>query len=91
MISRSLCPGPHDRVAVKEAVVRYEKVADTKVNFDKTEGLDLVSWRGSVPLTGLFPWSDGPTRILGVWFGPGLQLERNWLEVRAKVEARVVA
>ena len=38
-----------------------------------------------------FRWSDGPVRILGVWFGSGLQLERNWLEVRAKVEAQVVA
>ena len=26
-------------------------------------------------------WSDVPIRILGVWFGPSLQLERNWLEV----------
>ena len=26
-----------------------------------------------------------------MWFGPGLELERNWLEVRAKVEAQVVA
>ena len=50
-----------------------------------------VPRRGCVPLPGLFRWSDGPIRILGVWFGPGLQLERNWLEVRAKVEAQVVA
>ena len=49
------------------------------------------AWRGSVPLPGPFRWSDGPVRILGVWFGPGLQLERNWLEVRTKVEAQVVA
>ena len=80
-----------DIVAVKEAVARYEKVAGAKVNFDKSEGLRLGAWRGSVPLPGPFRWSDGPVRILGVWFRPGLQLERNWLEVRAKVEARVVA
>ena len=30
-----------------------------------------------------------PRRILELWFGPGLQLERNWSEVRAKVEAYV--
>ena len=81
----------HDIVAVKEAVPRYEKVAGAKVNFDKTEGLGLVSWRGSVPLPGLFRWSYGPIHILGVWFGPGLQLERNWLEVLTKVEPRVVS
>ena len=78
-------------MAVKETVARYEKVAGAKVNFDKSEGLRLGAWRGSVPLPGPFRWSDGPVRILGVWFGPGLKLERNWLEVRAKVEARVVA
>ena len=27
--------------------------------------------------------------ILGVWFRPSLQLEQNWLEVLAKVEAQV--
>ena len=81
--------GRWDIVAVKEAVARYEKVAGAKVNFDKSEGLRLGAWRGSVPLPGPFRWSDGPVRILGVWFGPGLQLERNWLEVRAKVEAQV--
>ena len=80
-----------DIVAVKEAVAKYEKVAGAKVKFDKSEGLQLGPWRGSVPLPGPFCWSDGPIRILGVWFGLGLQLERNWLEVRAKVEARVVA
>ena len=80
-----------DIVAEKEAVARYEKVAGAKVNFDKSEGLRLGAWRGSFPLPGPFRWSDGPIRILGVWFGPGLQLKRNWLEVRAKVEARVVA
>ena len=73
-----------DILAVKEVVVRYKKVAGAKVNFDKSEGLRLDAWRGSIPL-------PGPIRILGVWFGPGLQLEQNWLEVRAKVEAQVVA
>ena len=34
-------------------------------------------------------WSDGAIRILGVWFGPDLHLERNWSEVHAKVNAQV--
>ena len=76
---------------MKKAVARYKKVAGAKVNFDKSEGLWLGAWRGSVLLPGPFLWSDGPIHILGVWFGPGFQLERNWLEVRAKVEAQVVA
>ena len=80
-----------DILAVKMAVARYEKVAGAKVNFDKSEGLRLGAWRGSVPLLGPFRWSDGLVCILGVWFGPGLQLDRNWSEVQAKVEVQVGA
>ena len=66
-----------DILAVKEVVASYKNVAGAKVNFDKSEGLWLGAWRGSVPLPGPFRWSDGPVRILEVWFGPGLQLEWN--------------
>ena len=78
-----------DIEAVKAAVVEYERIARSKVNFDKSEGLRLGAWRGSNTLPGPFRWSDGPIRILGVWFGPDLQLERNWSEVHAKVNAQV--
>ena len=78
-----------DIKAVKKAVSEYERIAGAKVNFDKSEGLRLGAWRGSNTLPGPFRWSDGPVRILGVWFGPGLQLERNWSEIQAKVNAQV--
>ena len=78
-----------DIEAVKEAVVEYERIAEAKVNFDKSEGLRLGAWRSSNTLPEPFRWSDGPIRILGVWFGPDLQLERNWSEVHAKVNAQV--
>ena len=78
-----------DIKAVKKAVSEYERIAGAKVNFDKSEGLRLGAWRGSNTLPGPFRWSDGPVRILGVWFGPDLQLERNWLEIQAKVNAQV--
>ena len=74
---------------VKEAVDEYERIARAKVNFDKSEGLRLRAWRGRDTLPGLFYWSDGPVRILGVWFGPYLQLKRNWSEVQVKVNAQV--
>ena len=64
-----------DIKAVKKAVARYEQIAGAKIN--KSEGLRLGAWMGGVPLPGLFCWSDGPIRILGLWFGPGFQLERN--------------
>ena len=76
-----------DILAVKKAVERYEKVAGAKIYFNKSEGLWLGAWRGDFLLPGLFRWSDGLACTLGVWFGPGLQLERNWLEVWTKVEA----
>ena len=78
-----------DIKAVKEAVVEYERIAGAKVNFDKSEGLRLGAWRGRNTLPEPFRWSDGPIRILGEWFRPDLQLERNWSEVQAKVNAQV--
>ena len=76
-------------LVVKKAVERYEKVAGAKINFDESEDLWLGAWRSGNPLPGPFCWSKGPIHIFGVWFGPCLQLERNWSEVRAKVEALV--
>ena len=40
-------------------------------------------------MPGLFHWSDGAVCILGMWFGPGLQMEQGWSEVPAKVDAQV--
>ena len=57
-----------DIKAVKKAVGEYERIAEAKVNFDKSEGLRLGAWKGSDTL-------PRPFRILGVWFGPDLQLE----------------
>ena len=74
---------------MKKAVGEYERIARAKVNFDKSEGLRLGAWRGSDTIPGPFHWSDGPICILGVWFGPDLQLERNWSEVQAKLNAQV--
>ena len=57
-----------DIVVVRMAVERYEKVAGAKVNFDKSEGLRLGAGVRERALPGPFRWSDGPVRILGVWF-----------------------
>ncbi len=62
-----------DIKAVKKAVTRYGQIAGAKINFDKSGGLLLGARRGGFRLPGPFHWSDGPVRILGVWFGPGLQ------------------
>ena len=78
-----------DIKAMKKAVSEYKRIAGAKVNFDKSKGLRLGAWRGSDTLPGPFRWSDGPVRILGLWFGPDLQLEWNWSEVQAKMNAQV--
>ena len=78
-----------DIKAVKKAVARYEMMAEAKINFDKSEILQLGAWRGCVSLPGPFRWSDGPILILRVWVGTGLQWKRNCWEVKAKVDAQV--
>ena len=78
-----------DVETVRKAVGEYERIAGDKINFDKSEGLRLGAWRGSDTLPGPFRWSDGPVCIRRVWFGPDLQLKRNWSEVQAKVNAQM--
>ena len=36
-----------------------------------------------------FRLSYGPVCIFGLWFGPGLQVDRNWSEVQIKADAQV--
>ena len=57
-----------------------------KINREKSVGLQLGSLKGCA-LPGPFIWKDGPCKILGVWFGPDLQMEKNWSEVLEKVVA----
>ena len=78
-----------DIKAVKKAVGEYKRIAGAKVNFDKSEGLRLIACRDSDILPRPFRWRNVPVRILRVWFRPDLQLERNWSEVRAKVNTQV--
>ena len=61
---------------VSKEIGRYEAVTGAKINREKSVGLRLGSWKGCA-LPGPFIWKDGPCKILGVWFGPDLQLEKN--------------
>ena len=69
--------------AVKK-VGEYERIAGAKVNFDKSKGLQLGAWRSNDTLPGPFRWSDGPVRILGMWFSP----TSNWIEIGRKYKLR---
>ena len=71
---------------VNKEITRYEAVEGAKINREKSVGLRLGSWKGCA-LPGPFIWKDGPCKILGVWFGPDHQLEKNWSEVLEKVVA----
>ena len=66
---------------VSKEIGRYEAVTGAKINREKSVGLRLGSLKGP------FIWKDDPCKILGVWFGPDLQLEKNWSEVLEKVVA----
>ena len=78
-----------DIKTVKKAVSEYERIVGAKVNFDKSERLRIGAWRGSDTYLGPFSWSDGSVRILGMWFRPDLQQERNWSKRQAMVNAQV--
>ena len=71
---------------VSKEIGRYEAVKGAKINRGKSVSLRLGSWKGCA-LPGPFIWKDCPCKILGVWFGPDLQLEKNWSEVLEKVVA----
>ena len=58
--------------AMKKAVAKSERIAGTKVSFDKSEGLRLGAWRSSNTLPVPFCWNEEPVRILRVWFKPDL-------------------
>ncbi|CAE1328542.1 unnamed protein product [Acanthosepion pharaonis] len=69
---------------VSKQISGYEMVTGAKINRDKSVGLRLGAWKG-VSLPGPFLWTDGPIKILGVWFGPGVEM--NWSEVQGRAEA----
>ena len=86
---RSLCiPSPRCR-GCEEGGCRMRTGSGARVSFDKGEGVQLSAWRDSETLSGPFRCSDRHVLVLGVWFGPNLQLEQGWSEVRARVEAQV--
>ena len=65
------------------------RLRGAKINFDKSEGLRLDAWRVESPYQGPSARVYEPFYIPGVRFGPGLPLEPNQSEVRAKVEAQL--
>lgn len=67
---------------VRKEINGSETVTGVRINRHKSVGLRLGSWKG-VCLPGIFLWTDGPVKILGVCFA--LLLEMNWAEVRVKV------
>ena len=76
--------------AADSAIVEHNRITGSKINSDKSAGLLLGAWRGKEEtLPRIFEWKPGPIKILGFWIGPGLQVEKNWTEVYAKVGASV--
>ena len=80
-----LCVSPFEHNYVTVGTCEVREGTRGKINVEKTECLWFSSWGGGVPLLRPFNWSDWPIRILGIWFDPDLQQERNWSEVQVKV------
>ncbi|GAB1597330.1 hypothetical protein Ahia01_000009400 [Argonauta hians] len=73
--------------AIGTIIKGYERVSGASINHEKSVCLRLGSWRGRPmpPDSVAGHWTDGPVKMLGVWFGPDLQVERNWDEVTSRV------
>ena len=69
---------------VRKEIERDEVVTGANINREKSVGFQLGSWKGCA-LPGPFIWMEGPCKMLGVWFSPDLQLQKNWSEVLEKV------
>lgn len=69
---------------VGRGINRYETVRGSKINHNISIGCV-----GEVSLSRPFTWINGPCKILGDWFGPDIQLEIIWSEVREKAEVAV--
>ena len=61
---------------VSKEIGKYEVVTAAKINRERSIGLRLGSWKGCA-LPGPFFARDGICKILSVWFGPNVQLEKT--------------
>ena len=73
-----------DIKTVKKMVLRYEGIAGAKINFDKSKGLRLGTWRGGIPLPGSFAGVTDPSASSRCVSGPA----SNWSEVGRKCRLR---
>lgn len=57
----------------------YEAVTGTQVNQEKSVSLHLGTWRGRfMPTASIVEhWMKVLVKLLGVWFGPGLHVDKN--------------
>lgn len=79
-----------DVCKIGKAIEVYEKVVGAKIDLDKSIGLQLCIWWGAMPSDSIVGrWTDGSIKLLGVWFGSDLQLEKNWSEATSKVASLV--
>lgn len=63
-----------------EVIKGFGVEAGDRISRGKSVGFLLGIWRGKViPLNNvMLCWTEGLLKLLGVWFGLGLQIEKHW-------------
>lgn len=66
---------------VGETIEGNETVAGARVNRDKSVCLEHGTWGGKMiaPQNVVGRWMVVPVKMLGFWFGPDLQIGKNWV------------
>ena len=64
----------------------YEQASGAKVNYGKTKGLWIGSWKGRTDEPLGITWTSGSVKNLGIYFGNDNTAEKTFLDIAPKVE-----
>lgn len=69
----------------------YDAISGATINQEESVGLPPSNWRSKSmsPNCVVGRWTDGPIKLLGVWFGPDRQIDKNRGEVMSSVNTLV--
>lgn len=81
-----------DGITIIVSISRHKRIQsnDGKINQEKSVSLHFVTWRGRfLQLNYVVEhWTEGPVKLLGIWFGPDLLVE-NLDEVTSRMTSHI--